>query len=440
MRVRLAQGLLCIFAAVLAGIIVLLPFHAFFSTWGGTVVGPLELWKSWKELALLALVPLVVLYLFLRPDVLRILWGRWLNKLIAAYVLLHALWAVPSPSGIAATLAGLAFNLRFLAIFVLAQLIVAAAPPWLHGLKKLLMPTLLGVVVIIGALAVAQVSFLPADFLAQFGYDKNTTIAPYILVDENQDALRAFATLRGPNALGAYLLLPLALALALVIDQRRNILAGAALGLGAVALALTNSRSAWLGAVVMLAVLACVWRPSKRVLKWLAWGAVPAVAVGALGIWWATTVPVVRLIVFHSSPGDSSLLEGSSEKHWQATYDGAQDALQKPFGQGVGTAGPASFYSDSPKIAENYFVQIMQEVGVAGVAVFVAINALLVAQLWRQRYELWPKLLLASFAGLTIINLFLHGWADDPTAMTWWALAGLHVFVSHAQQKVRSKK
>ena len=64
-----------------------------------------------------------------------------------------------------------------------------------------------------------------------FGYDKLLTIAPYVLLDSNQDALRAFATMRGPNDFGSYLLLPLLLALALVIDQKRNILAGAALGL-----------------------------------------------------------------------------------------------------------------------------------------------------------------------------------------------------------------
>jgi len=38
------------------------------------------------------------------------------------------------------------------------------------------------------------------------------------------------------------------------------------------------------------------------------------------------------------------------------------------------------------------------------------------------------KLLLASFIGLSVVGLFLHVWADDPTAMTWWGLAGLLAF------------
>lgn len=438
MRTRLANWILYIFIAALAVILVLLPLHAFISTWGGTAFGPLLIWKSWKEVVLLMLLPLVVLYLFLRPDVAKVLWGRWVNKLVVLYFLVHGALAVVSPAGRDALLAGLAFNLRFLAIFLLAQLIVASNNPVVHKLKKAIIPWVLLTAIVISLLAIAQITLLPPDFLAQFGYVKDVTIAPYVLVDQNPDALRAFATLRGPNDLGAYLLLPLAVALAAVIDERKNILAGLALGLGGVALALTGSRSAWLGAAVMLGMLLVLWLPPKRLAKLALWAGVPTVLVGALLLWLATTVPSLRLAVFHSSPGDSSLLEGSSEKHWQASYDGARDALDKPLGQGVGTAGPASYYGDKPKIAENYFVQIAQEVGLPGLALFIAINLLLAAQLWRTRHELWPKLLLASLAGLTVVNLFLHGWVDDPTAMTWWALAGLYAFTPKQQSKKSS--
>lgn len=438
MRARVANWILYIFIAVLAVTLLALPFHAFISTWGGTAAGPLLVWKSWKEILLLAVLPLAITYLFLRSDVAKVLWARWINKLIAFYFLLHVALAVISPASSNAVLAGLAFNLRFLGIFLLAQMVVASATPLVHKFKKLVMPWLLVATVLISLMAIAQVALLPKEFLTQFGYDKNTTIAPYVLIDQNPDAVRAFATLRGPNELGSYLLLPLAVALVVVIGQRRNILAGAALGLGGVALALTGSRSAWLGAVVMLVTLLVLWLPPKRLAKVAVWGGVPALLVGGLFLLAATAVPSLRLAVFHSSPGDSSLFEGSSEKHWQASYDGARDALDHPLGQGVGTAGPASFYGDSPKIAENYFVQLAQEVGLAGVVLFVAINLLLAAQLWRTRRELWAKLLLASLVGLTTVNLFLHGWVDDPTAMTWWLIAGLYAFVPQQQPKKRS--
>jgi len=59
-------------------------------------------------------------------------------------------------------------------------------------------------------------------------------------------------------------------------------------------------------------------------------------------------------------------------------------------------------------------------------------------QLWRQRSELWAKLLLASLVGISVINLFLHGWSDDPTAMTWWLIAGLYVFAPRSG-KIKGK-
>lgn len=440
MRLRFDGFLIGALTLSLGVVLVLLPLHAFLSTWGGTAIGPLLVWKSWKELLLVALVPLVVAYLVARSDVFKVLWSRWVNRLILAYVVLHAVWAWLSPANADAIFAGLAFSLRFLAVFVLAQLVVASGAPVVHKLKKIVAPWLLIATIAVSAFAIVQVVFLPADFLAQFGYNKDTTIAPFVLIDDNPDALRAFATMRGPNELGSYLILPLLLALSLVIKERRNVLAGAALGLGVVALALTGSRSAWLGAVVALGTLALLWLPPARLKKWLAWGVVPALIVGAVGLWMAVNVPAVRLAVFHSSPDDPHLLEGSSEKHWEASYNGAVDAINHPLGQGVGTAGPASFYGDAtPKIAENYYIQVAQEVGVAGLLLFLAINIALAFRLWRQRNELWSKLLLASFAGLSVINIFLHGWADDPTAMTWWLVAGLYAFAPHGHKSSKIK-
>ena len=62
----------------------------------------------------------------------------------------------------------------------------------------------------------------PLDFLTHFGYNKDTTIAPYDLIDANPNAPRAFATLRGPNDYGAYLILPLVIVLAYLIPRSNS--------------------------------------------------------------------------------------------------------------------------------------------------------------------------------------------------------------------------
>ncbi|HEU5186907.1 MAG TPA: O-antigen ligase family protein [Candidatus Saccharimonadales bacterium] len=414
--------------AGLAVILLLLPVHAFLSTWGGTAIGPLLVWKSWKELLLAGLLPVTLLFLWLRPDITKILWSRWVNRLILVYAFVTGIGALFSPAQFEAIAAGLMFNLRFFALFLLAQIVVESGLPVLEKFKTWCAPALLVITVLLGVVAMAQVYVLPKDFLVQFGYDKGSSIAPYILVDENPDALRAFATLRGPNTLGAYLLVPLALALVLILKQRRTVLVWAAIVFGLAALLLTGSRSAWLGALAMATVTVLLHVPRGKLKPFLAKAVPLGLAAIAAVVALALAVPAVRLAVFHSSPGDPTLLEGSSEQHWQATLAGVADVLAHPLGSGVGTAGPASFYASQVKLAENYFVQIAQEVGVVGLILFALICIALARQLWAGREYMWPKVLLAAFAGLTIINVFLHGWADDPTAMTWWGLAGLFVF------------
>ncbi len=413
--------------AAAALILILMPVHAFLSTWLGTSIGPLLAWKSWKEILLVLLIPIVAWYCVLKPDVARVLWGRLVNKLIALYVALHLALAVFSVASAQAVVAGLMMNLRFLAIFILVQVIVEAKPRYLRRLQEWTPRWLLWTGIFLGVLAILQVYVLPKDFLVHFGYNKDATISPYILVDQNPNALRAFATMRGPNTLGAYMLMPVAAALYALYKKRRDGIAILAAVLGMVAIYLTGSRSAWLGLLVALVVLAAILLPRGEVVKWTKRLIIPSVLLIALIGWAAVTIPSVRLAVFHSSPGDSSLNEGSNDKHWEATARGIANVVRHPLGSGPGSAGPASFYNTTgTNLSENYYVQIAEEVGLIGLGLFAAINVLVVRSIVRHSGIL-PAVLLASFAGISLINIFLHGWADDPTALTWWALAGLYM-------------
>lgn len=417
----LAKFLTLFFALIL----VLLPFHAFLSTWGGTVVGPLLVWKSWKEILLIILLIPVAIYLFMNRDLADRLWRRAINKFVIIYAIITVIWALFSSASMTAIVAGLAFNLRFFAMFLLAQVLLESKNSWIEKVKLFAAPVLLWVTVIISLFAILQVTVLPHDFLVSFGYDKDSSIAPFILVDDNPEAVRAFSTLRGPNTLAAFLVLPLILALALFVAKKQRWLAAITLALGGIALLLTGARSAWLGFAAALICLLLLELPKQKLLKVIKWGALPGFLLIAGFIWLATTVPALRLAVFHSSPGDPTLVEGSTEDHWHATTNGIKDVIANPVGTGVGSAGPASFYSDKVKLAENYFVQIAQETGVVGIGLFIAIYLLMFRRLLIGRAQLWHKVLLASLVGLTVVNIFLHGWADDPTAMVWWAFAGL---------------
>lgn len=427
MQAHLQQWLAGLLTLSFGGILLLLPVHAFFSTWLGTAIGPLLLWKSWKEILLLLLLPLVVLVCVGRPRIAKVIWARRINQLIVLYVLLHAVLAFVSHVALAAMAAGLLMNLRFLAMFVLAQVLVEVNHPWIRKIISLIPRGLLWIAVGLGCLAILQVTIVPKDFLSYFGYNKDSTIAPYIVVDQNPMALRAFATMRGPNTLAAYLVLPLVLAVCFIFMRRDLWLSVAVLALGGIAFFATGSRSAWLGLAFGLLALAIMAVPQTRLVRWVKWSIIPVLLIGAVLGWAALTVAPVRLAVFHSRADRPSLFTGSSQKHVEAIIDNAADALRHPLGQGPGAAGPASFYNPAgAKISENYFIQIAQEVGLVGLGLFVSINLLIARQFYRHRTGLMPKILLASLAGLTIVNLFLHGWADDPTAMTWWGIAGLY--------------
>jgi hypothetical protein len=45
--------------------------------------------------------------------------------------------------------------------------------------------------------------------------------------------------------------------------------------------------------------------------------------------------------------------------------------------------------------------------------------------LWTRRADPLALSLLAALAGLTVVNLLSHAWADDTLTYVWWGLAGI---------------
>jgi hypothetical protein len=315
-------------------------------------------------------------------------------------------------------------DLRYLIIFGLGYILARYAPQlrtqWLKRAPRLLIIAGL----ILATLGVLQVTVTPLDFLANFGYDKDTTIAPYTLIDDNPNAPRAFATLRGPNDYGAYLILPLVIVIAYLVKIRDKVLLGLIVTAGIV---VSASRSAWVGAVVAIAA-ALVDAKQMLTRKMMLLGSI-GITLIIVGLLFASSIPAVRLAVFHSSPTDSSLTEGSTDKHWAATMAGVDRVLDNPLGCGAGCAGPASFYGDHPQISENYYVQVAETYGVAGLLIWLTVFGLVMYRLWRHDEKL-STVLFAVGAAYAVIGLWLHVWSDDPLSLTWWCLAGLVIGIS----------
>lgn len=409
---------------VLVTVVILMPIHAFVSTWGGTAIGPLWLWKSWKELLLTTAAVVAFGWLFTQPGALRRLLRDRLVVVILGYtVLTIGMTAVGwAENGRDAAIAGLGMNLRYLLAATLAYLLFRYSQFSYDMWRTKAAKFLIGAGVLLALVGVIQVQWLSPTFLERFGYS-DTTIAPAILIDENPEAPRAFATLRGPNDYGAYLVLPLVLLSLLTFRAR-----WAWLGVAVIAIGLfeSSSRSAWLGAGSALIGLALL-SPRGIDLRHRRTQLIAAVVLlaGVMVAVAALSIPSVRLEVFHSSPDDPSILEGSTAKHFQSTGEGVGRVIDRPLGCGVGCAGPASYYGETALISENYFVQVAEETGVVGLGLWLAAAGVVVLRLYRLRDDWLARALLASFIGLTVIGLWLHVWADDPLSLTWWALAGM---------------
>lgn len=412
-------------AVVLIGV----PFHAFLTVWGSSLVGHYTALRLWDDLLLLVLTGIVGRWVARDTRLRSWLAGSLLVRLIAAYAGLSLLLGVVALAKGEVNLGslgyGLLVNLRFLAWF-LAVVVVVQRSDWLRRVwpKLLLFPALIVVI-----FATLQYTVLPHDFLSHFGYNKDTTIAPIGTINHNPNYIRVQSFLRGVNALGAYLVVVLS-ALATFLVRGRRRLACAVFGVfGLFALYASGSRSAWIGTFISLIVVAVLCFRGRRARLLVGAAAVGVVALGAAAFLVFQHNKALQNAILHTEH-DSSIMQDSNEAHADALSTSIRDVFRQPFGGGPGTAGPASQHNTGhePRIAENYYVQIAQETGWLGLALFAGILVLVASELYSRVAESRLALILfASLIGVSLVNILSHAWTDDTLAFLWWGLAGIAV-------------
>ncbi len=412
-----------LFIGMMVAIFALIVLHAPLTVWLGTVFPNADvLIKAWKELLMIpaGLLLLVILWRRRRWDTLK-------NPFVVLSVIYIALHLVLIPlfyTNAAAVFAGLAIDLRYIVYFVLALVLVQLYPE----LRRVFLVVFLAGALLVGSFAVAQVFLLPVDFLSVLGYSSQT-ILPYLTVDMNPDYVRISSTLRGPNPLGAYAVVVLALSLAYLWRRRPKMTwkrssVFALLSIGAlVALWYSYSRSALVAASVAVAVVFML-TVGRRMPRWL-WVAlfVAGFAVAG-GLFAARDTSFVQNVVLHQNPGSASTVS-SNDQHFESLEDGFDRKIRQPLGAGIGSTGSASLYTDEPLIIENQYLFIAHEVGWPGLALFVALFGMILHRLWKHRHDWLALGVLASGIGLALIGILLPVWVDDTVSIIWWGLAGL---------------
>lgn len=378
--------------------------------------------KSWKEILLgiaVLLLP-VILTVNKRWNILK----EPLFLCIAAFAALNIALIPLLFTGTDATLAGILINLRYLLFFVLVYVGLTVYPQYTRLFIKVFVAGALVVLVF----AILQVTVLPHDILKYIGYNE-TTIMPYLTVDQNINFVRINSTLRGPNPLGAYAMVVLVLLLAFWLhgdhrQARRPMAIVAILGAGSViALWASYSRSAVLGAVIAVGILLFVVlgrKLSKAVWVGLA---VAALVIGGSLVAFRDT-DFVSNVILHENPSEGNEVN-SNDGHAESLVDGTSRLLQQPLGGGIGSTGSASLLTDSPVIIENQYLFIAHETGWLGLGLFLVINWLLFKNLWRGRKDWFVLGVFASGIGLALIGLIQPVWVDETVALVWWGLAAI---------------
>ncbi len=442
----LPQRLTRIVRAGLLIILAALPFHAVIVTvlsralgWSTSDwVSPwVQLLQAWKEIALVVLAILIAIRSILQ----RKLPFRPLPiDLFVVALLVLCLITLPVSTGwYTSWLWGLRTDFAFVLPWLLARSV-----PWNVKQLRTLFLVLGGSAVLSLLLALAH-GLLPEDILVQLGYSPYVSSwvpgKPLPLFHALGETTRRWmGPMSGPNQFAAALLLLIGLAIGVLLAKRLAEARAHAASLrfpswiivigGTVALILTMSRGAMLGGLAMLVVLALGALPTLQ--KRLAAAAVLVLlACGSIGAYALLDPTGFQTRIVRA---------GSSDDHVTKFVRGLGVIADHPAGIGLGQAGPVSVRfraveigGDGGLVSESWYLQIGQELGIAGLALMLAyLVALLIQCVRLGRAARDPELrALAWGAGLGAVGVmvqavFLHTFADNmPVTLTLWTLFGI---------------
>lgn len=399
--------------------LLLVPLHAPQTVWLASLGIDYDIVRLWKEFLLLILLGISAWILIVDRNLRQRFFGDRLMQLIIVFVGLAVLSAVASLVFGSITPKSIAFGL-IIDTRMLVFLLVVTIALW----SRLILPVpgliIIPAIIVIG-FGLLQMSVLPADFLGHFGYGEQT-IKAFQAVDNNPDFPRVQSTLRGPNPLGAYLI-PVGLLLTSAAIKFRRYRAQFLTGLVACMTVLfgTYSRSAWLGATLAIGLMVGLYVKGRfRTMAIVS--AVLLLIVSGLSVYIGRDNDFIQNVVFHSSEASRSH-SSSNEQRANALRTSLKSVGSDLLGGGIGSAGPASVYNQGgTRIAENFYIQIGQELGIIGLTLYLGITFLILKRLWEIRVKLIAQVTLAAFMGLILVNMVSHAWSDDTIAYVFGAL------------------
>lgn len=254
----------------------------------------------------------------------------------------------------------------------------------------------------LATIGVFEYFFLPANWIgnflgiAGFGFGQNA------LASTNQ----ASSFLAGPNQLASYLIFPYFYALHRAFISKKSFItqwSNFLLLPLTLAILLTFSRSAILGMLVgtLLIIIFNVCTNRNKVAHIILFITSCATLVVSYVMYGGGTI--VDLLTHGAS---SAQHLSASENGWSSiVHSGFINII---FGRGVGTAGPAALKFGG-YISENYYLQILIEVGVVGFIIFATFFVSAIKTFYQR-----SKTLFFTIVALLVNAFFLHIFSDNP--------------------------
>lgn len=236
---------------------------------------------------------------------------------------------------------------------------------------------------------------------------------------------------------GFYLVFIFALALERAArGQSRRLMIATVMLIGA-GLLLTQTRSAILGALL---VVWLAFRPAAgRNRHWRTQLAIGVAALALVAVPAAASIGVLRRVEAVRNNSDHS-----SAAHESAFWRGLKTIEHHPLGLGLGSSAGVGqqFATQGSEIVvpENNYLQVGIELGVVPMIVFIALIVALIRSLraaTRRRSHAVITAAWMAAAGLAVTAWFLQVWIDFAVAWTFWGLAGAALGVSRTRVGVR---
>lgn len=414
-----------IYAGLLLFVFGLIIFHAPLSVYGGTLFPQADLFiKSWKEILLLTALPIGI-YLAMKHSLAKQMQKDYLFLVIASYAALHLLLLLAFETSINQILAGLAIDLRYILFFALFYIAIKLAPEYR---RKVILVGLFSTILSVG-FSLLQIFILPVDILSHIGYGEST-IESYLTIDKNPDFIRINGTLRGPNPLGAFMLITISLVAAWLaagkqaLKDKKTVILLAILGFSSIIILwVSYSRSALAATLISLVIiLVLVFGKKIRTPVWLGIVATTIIFSGLL--YSQKDSHFVQHIILHNNPTGGSVRD-SNEEHASSLQTGMERMLAQPLGAGIGSTGSASLFGEEQIIIENQYLFVAHEGGWLGLLLFLFIFCSILWRLFKQKTDWLALGILASGVGLALVGFLLPVWADDTVSIIWWGLAGV---------------